>query len=702
MEVFIFKLVTIAAITTCYISVALANPNLNFATIAMAAEDVPFKLNYSPVDHEFGKELISLYSDLSTKNELRISSATKLISLKNKRNSFSHLDRMVDRLETISKIKNQDSFYDGCKIESRVINDYTESLAQRMEIALDKYCRFVFLKNLTKFSPNINLSSRDLNFLKEASGFFITGESQSQVSAFLKHFSSNKAEHEKISDILIAKYVEFKLKPTSAVLVNLRVSPTLNAFLQNNLHLDNNSSNYFQEEFQRLTKESQEFIDKGEFTQAKQQIIAALTFYSKNKKFIEERKAWNGTNLVAKAFYYKGRDSDAVEIFNLAKAIAPKEENSEANFYTLWPHLINKDYRAMKAVIEKNNLEKNFDSFDSKLQYWISFALLKTGDTKKATALFNKIINSSPYSFYSIISLKEIAALNKGMSEQDILAKLITKNSSAEYKVDVASEVLKDSLRRLAVWNSLGHERFATLELRHIQSLDKDTGLKDKEFSKNVTNNEYKEFVVLNLVRLLHSQDKFITSFKVFQESLGENSLSLNYRLIKYIFPLSYLNVIEKNSNNLDPLIVISLIRQESAFNPQATSRVGAKGLMQLMPATAKRFNRKLKMNHLSNPDVNVSLGSKYLKQLFTRFDGNLIYTLASYNAGENRIDRWKKEIFRNDDPLATIESIPFEETRNYVKLIYRNKFFYSLLSNRSVLTTPLDESFKVTFSAPN
>lgn len=699
MEVFILKLVTLAAITTCYISVALANPNLNFATIAMAAEDVPFKLNYSPVDHDFGRELISLYTDLSTKNELRHSSVKKLVSLKDKKNSFGHLDQIVDRLESISKINNQDSFYENCAIESRVINEFTESLAQRMEIALDKYCRFVYLKNLTKFSANINLSTRDLNYLKDAAAFYITGESQPEVSGLLKHFSPNKAEHEKISDLLIAKYIEYKIKPTAAILSNLKVSLLLNSFLQNNLHLDNNSSNYFQEEFQRLIKDSQELVEKGEFTQAKKQVIAALTFFSKNRKFIDERKAWTSTNLAAKSLFYKGKDADAIEIFTLARAIAPKAETSEASFYMLWPHLINKDYRAMKAVVEKLGLEKNFDTYDSKLQYWISYALLKTGDVKKATAYFNKIINASPYSFYSIISLKEIASMNKGMSEEDILAKLISKSSPAEYKVDVGSDTLKDSLKRLAVWNSLGHERFATLEIRHIQSLDKDAGLKDKEFAKTVSSNEYKEFIVLNLVRLLHSQEKFITSFKVFQESLGENSLSLNYRLIKYIFPLSYLSVIEKNSNNLDPLIVISLIRQESAFNPEATSRVGAKGLMQLMPATAKRFNRKIKVNHLSNPQINVTLGSKYLKQLFTRFDGNLIYTLASYNAGENRIDRWKKEIFRNDDPLATIESIPYEETRNYVKLIYRNRFFYSLLSNKSVLTTPLDESFKVTFS---
>lgn len=676
---------------------ALANPNLNFASIAMA-DDIPFKLNYSPADLDYGKELVTLYNEL-TKNELNSATIKKISSYKGKSHSFDHLNPMIDRLEKIAAIKDQDSFYTNCAIQPRPVNEFTESLAHRMDITLDRYCRFLYLKNMRKFSPNINLSTRDLNYLKDAAPFYASGENQSEVSALLKHYKANKVEHEKISDILIAKYVDFKTKPTSAILVNLHVSKLLNQFLANNLHLDNNSGSFFQEEYQRLIKDSQDSSDKGDYAMAKQQVIAALNFYGKNKKFIDERRAWVGAVLAAKALYYKGRDNDAIEVFALSRTIAPKEENSESTFYLLWPHLINKDYKAMKAVVDKNNLEKNFDSYDSKLQYWIAYSLLKTGNTKKANDYFHKIINSSPYSFYSIISLKELAAQEKGKSEQEILSKLITKDSPAEYKMDVATETLKDSLKRLAVWNKLGHERFATLELRYIQGMDKKDVFKDTETLKTASANDAKEFVVLNLVRLLHSQDKFITSFKIFQDSLGENSLSLNYRLIKYVFPLSYFSVIEKNSNDLDPLIVISLIRQESAFNPEATSRVGAKGLMQLMPATAKRFNRKIKVKHLSDPSTNVALGTKYLKQLFTKFDGNLIYTLASYNAGENRIDRWKKEIFRNEDPLATIESIPYEETRNYVKLIYRNKFFYSLLSNRSVLTTPLDETFKVTFS---
>lgn len=688
------RLVSIAALTTCYLSVALANPNLNFASIAMA-EDVPFKLNYSPIDYEMGNELIGLFNDLS-KNELKSSSVKKFAQYRSKTHSFGHLDPIINRLSAVVEIKDQDSFYQNCTVQSKNISETTESLAHRMDITIDRYCRYLFLKNLMGLSASINFSARDLSYFREAVPFYISGENQSEVSAFLRHFKGNRTEHEKISNILIEKYVDYKIKPSSAILINLHVSALLNRFLQDNLHLDNNTGTYFQEEFQRISKESRDLADKGEATQARLMITAAVNFYNKNKQFIDQKKAWVGTVLTAKALFYKGRDADSIEVFNLAKSIAPKDEASESHFYLLWPHLINKDYKAMKSIIDKNGLEKNFDLHDSKLKYWIAYSVLKNGDTKKAISYFNKIVSMSPYSFYSIISLKELATHQKATSEEEILAKLISKDSSADFKMTEASDNLRDALRRLAVWNKIGHERFSVLELRHIQSLRKEESFKDPEFAKKVNDNEHKEFIVLNLIRLLHSQNKYISSFKVFQESLGENSLSLNYKLIKYVFPLNYLSTIKKHSDNLDPLIIISLIRQESAFNPDATSRVGAKGLMQLMPATAKRFNKRVKIKHLEDPQINVAIGAKYLRQLLTRFDGNLIFALASYNAGENRIDRWRKEIFRNDDPLATIESIPYEETRNYVKLIYRNKFFYSLLSNQSTLNTPLGDTFKV------
>jgi soluble lytic murein transglycosylase len=687
------------AIFTIYFSVALATPNLNIASTALAAEEAPFRLNYSSTDLDYGKDIDLLFSELG-KNQLKKKTVDSLARYQQKAHSFSILNTTHERLKIILTITDQDSFYKNCAIVSKNVNSYTDSIADRINISIDKYCRNLFLKRLTALSANSNFSSRDLAYFKDAAPFYTTGENHPELVTFLRHFKTNPIEHEKLSNFLIEKYIEFKIRPATNILTSLKVSTQFNKFLQNNLNLDDSSNSYFQDEFQRLSRDAQEAAEKGDNVQAKTIITSALNFYSRNKNFINTKKAWTGTILTAKALFYKGRDSDAVEVFNMAKNISAKEDLSESYFYMLWPYLVNKDYKSMKAVVDKNNLEKGFEKFEPKLQYWIAYSMLKSGDNKKSTILFNKIIDSSPYSFYSIISLKELALLSKGVvSENDILAKLITKNDPIDYPLDKTSDDLKDSLKRLAVWNKIGNERFATLELRHVQSLSKENTFKNAEFAKTITPQLHKAFLVMNLIRLLNSQKRYITSFKVFQESLDQNSLTLNYKLIKFIFPLSYIDIIKKNAENLDPLIIISLIRQESAFNPEAKSGVGAKGLMQLMPATARRFNRRVKVSHLGNPEINVAIGAKYLRQLINRFDGNLIFALASYNAGENRIDRWRKEIFRNDDPLSTIESIPFEETRNYVKLIYRNNFFYSLISNRPVLMVPLEETFKVSVS---
>jgi len=691
----VLRLMT-TAIFSIYISAALATPNLNFATTALAAEDVPFHLNYSPTDYDYGKDVDLLFGELG-KNQLNRRTVDSLGKYQHMKHSFSILNATYDRLKQVLAINDQDSFYKNCAIVSKNVNTYTDSISDRLNISIDKYCRFLFLKRMTDLSPNINFSSRDLAYFKDAAPFFTTGENRPELVSFLRHFKTNPVEHEKVSNFLIEKYIEFKLRPATNVMTSLKVNAQFNKFLQNNLNLDDSSNSYFQDEFQRLSRDAQDAAEKGEVTQSKLIIMSAVNFYNRNKNFINQKKAWTGVILTAKALFYKGRDNDSLEIFNLAKSIASKEDFSETNFYLIWPYIINKDYKGMRAMIDKHGMEKNMDKFDSKMQFWIATSLIKTNDVAKGTNYLHKILESSPYSFYSILSLKEIASLGKGkVNESEILSKLVSKNEPADFSMDKAGSELKDSLKRLAVWNKIGNERFATLELRYVQSLPKELTFKDADFAKTISAQAQKEFLIMNMIRLLNSQKKFITSFKIFQDSLDQNSLSLNYKLIKFIFPLNYMDIIKKNSENIDPLIVISLIRQESAFNPEAKSGVGAKGLMQLMPATAKRFNRKVRVNHLGNPEINIAIGTKYFKQLLQRFDGNLIFALASYNAGENRIDRWRKDIFRNDDPLSTIESIPFEETRNYVKLIYRNNFFYSLLQNKPVLMIPLEETFKV------
>ena len=103
----------------------------------------------------------------------------------------------------------------------------------------------------------------------------------------------------------------------------------------------------------------------------------------------------------------------------------------------------------------------------------------------------------------------------------------------------------------------------------------------------------------------------------------------------------------------VDPRFIHAVIWQESKYDPNARSHAGAQGLMQLMPATAKRFG----CDDLSDPEANVEAGTKYLGWLLKRFDGNVELALAGYNAGEGAVDKY------NGVP-------PYNETRNYVKII--------------------------------
>lgn len=137
--------------------------------------------------------------------------------------------------------------------------------------------------------------------------------------------------------------------------------------------------------------------------------------------------------------------------------------------------------------------------------------------------------------------------------------------------------------------------------------------------------------------------------------------------------------------NTPEKALVLALIRQESGFMQEAQSSVGARGLMQLMPATAKQVARNIKVAYtpakLDDPDYNVRLGSAYLSELLHRFEGSYILALAAYNAGPSRSWRWIRDYGDPRDPnvdvIDWIESIPFTETRNYVQRVMESVSIY-------------------------
>jgi soluble lytic murein transglycosylase len=150
---------------------------------------------------------------------------------------------------------------------------------------------------------------------------------------------------------------------------------------------------------------------------------------------------------------------------------------------------------------------------------------------------------------------------------------------------------------------------------------------------------------------------------------------ALPKEILQVIFPLTYWDLIRKHAaaRNLDPYLVAALIAQESTFDAGVRSTANAWGLMQIVPPTGRQLARTLGIRRfttsmLTNPETNVRMGTLYFSRLVQQFGGTY-YALASYNAGENRVVRWKAE----RPGLAEdefIDDIPFPETQNYVKRI--------------------------------
>jgi soluble lytic murein transglycosylase len=149
------------------------------------------------------------------------------------------------------------------------------------------------------------------------------------------------------------------------------------------------------------------------------------------------------------------------------------------------------------------------------------------------------------------------------------------------------------------------------------------------------------------------------------------------------------------NRQNLHPATVLGLARQESNFNPKAKSRVGALGLMQLMPATARKVSDQegIPFNQdklTTDPAYNVRLGSRYFGDLMKRFRGSIVLAAAGYNAGPGRPVGWMKD---NGDPrtmslenaIDWIEKIPFPETRNYVQRVIEGMLVYQVRLGESL-----------------
>ena len=281
-------------------------------------------------------------------------------------------------------------------------------------------------------------------------------------------------------------------------------------------------------------------------------------------------------------------------------------------------------------------------------RYWTGRAHETLGHETRAQDIYREIVSAGVEDFYS----------------QHARARLDPAERSAiQHPASPTEPWPEDRVLDRARWLSdLGLHQFALYELEALRELADPRAFCAQEAVVLARNNERRE----SIRRLACA---FPALGKAHQATVPLDALQLYY-------PLDYRPIIEQRAKeqNLPPYLVFAMIRQESAFDATAKSWAGARGLMQLMPATgrevAQRLGLKFSTSNLNDPDFSVRLGTRYFKQVLDMFDGNQVLALAGYNGGPYRIKKLWRQAGSNPELDLFVDGLYLEETKTYVKRI--------------------------------
>lgn len=290
----------------------------------------------------------------------------------------------------------------------------------------------------------------------------------------------------------------------------------------------------------------------------------------------------------------------------------------------------------------KDKLEKLPQTAQQSLQwrYWYGRSLLATDELVKGTELLNELAQSRHY--YGFLAA---SYLNKPVNFQNKPLVITAEEKALVVKSPEAKRALE--------FFAIGRFHHARLEWNYWLSK---LSQRDKLVaSKVATEMQWYDRAIFTLAKVGYLND-------------------VNLR-----FPLGFETEIKHYADNqkINPAWAFAITRRESSFMSDANSPAGAKGLMQIMPATAKQLARKkVSTQYLFKAKNNINLGTKYLRNLLDRHHGNQVLATAAYNAGPHRVKSWLKDA----EPLPAdvwIETIPFKETREYVKSVLAYQEIY-------------------------
>ena len=351
-------------------------------------------------------------------------------------------------------------------------------------------------------------------------------------------------------------------------------------------------------------------------------------------------------------------DSARAQYRRLAARYPGSDAAEDARFRIPWTLYAARSYRIAAdgfqsaAARAKDPIDRDMN------EYWRARALEKAGDSGGARAIYEKLADSTDSNYYPELASRRVAT-----GKPDLPAA-----SAPDPRSDVTpsvSGVAEFHMARLQALRALGIKELQPDELKALA-----------EESSSV---EMRRFVLAGYASADAWYDAIVTATHM------EKSGQIGHDVAERVrYPRAYWDLFSSASTRLalDPYLVLALSRQESLFNPRATSSSNARGLMQLIPSTARKMATQQGMDtdqiRLYDPSVNVQLGTTYLKNLFEMFHGDEFHAVAAYNGGENAVMKWLAKSPGPDDEW--VENIAYKETRDYVKKVIGGRREYLLL----------------------
>ena len=602
-----------------------------------------------------------------------------------KSKNFTPFVEWINKIDKIHELKKAPQLVQYCQETAKVSE---RALEKHLDQRANHFCREKALELIGREIERTNtLPEYAHTFIKTNLKFFLKKNHQKSFSYFLQNQNDRPEVLKKLSGEITEYSIRSQITPSHEVLQDILIDDKLTSLIQAKGLKPLEHKNVFYTEFGKLIEEGYKILNATEVDEKKlsKHIDHLKNYFNLNVNYLPTNLALGRINDFAKATFRLGFPDLSRKILKFVISKNDPEYLYDAHYFYLWTYIHTNDQKnSLKYIKSEKLLDKVKTSKDSQLRYWIAYVLEKDNKKDEAISLYEDTIRDNPLSYYSIISSKRLLNLKPDSTLANFYHIEARRGVSFNLNLTDFDADHQASFVRLKAWSKIDNSRMIDLELRRLNNYSLPIFLQKKTVDQHAT---IKETVHLLQAHLIQESQNYLMTFRYIYNLLDKNDIRFTRNVLDLLFPRPYIDVLKKNLKNQDPLLVLSLIRQESVFNPRARSPVGARGLMQLMPATARQLRRSVKVNQLSNPRINIELGTRYFQNLMKRYNNNLVYVLAAYNAGETRVERWRKQYFDEEETIVrNIETIPFKETRTYVKLIFRNLFFYKLLTSEELI----------------